>query len=104
MEIIKIKKFIALYNLYVFERLTHYYLCLKDGYGENIYDQLNEGLYIVVWDYRVYIITSEIRFMLWYGMKIYLIYIFSMKIRILMIWESIECIFLNNFEGEEIEI
>ena len=71
MEIIKIKKFIALYNLYVFERLIDYYLCLKDGYGENIYDQLNEGLYIVAWDYRVYIITSEISFMLWYGMKIY---------------------------------
>ena len=44
---------------------------MKDGYGENIYDQLNEGLYIVAWDYRVYIITSEIRFMLWYGMHIY---------------------------------
>ena len=51
----------------------------KDGYGENIYDELNEGLYIVVWDYRVYIITSEIRFMLWYGMKIYGIYIFYRK-------------------------
>ena len=49
---------------------------MKDDYGENIYDQLNKGLYIVVWDYRVYIITSEIRFMLWYGMKIYGIYIF----------------------------
>ena len=49
---------------------------MKDGYDENIYDQLNEGLYIVVWDYRVYMITSEIGFMLWYGMKIYGIYIF----------------------------